>query len=409
MNFKFSLICVLIFVLIFTSCSKKSETQTAAAKTFDSYEKILHGDLSAFTGTWVNIRGERRQLRANGTFNSGETAYKFIIGNENDQHIAGTNYQWIVNMGGEAGGFEVWLYPAGTAIRNYDGDFIETDNTKDRIVIELIGSSYDVYYRLGEAPSVQTKTAAGSGSYAKILAGDFSDFAGTWANAYTQNQLFTNGVFVNSSTRSIDGITTGDFNENNGAYIWGLYDGGRLGYEIGLYPAGVQIYLGQNLVVSDTSKDRILIFQFDGFPTNDDVFYKESEASYQAAGNIPSDIAEIIHKRIEAIENGDIAAFRATLAPYEDNSDYNFQFRILAMFFGDLFGINADTAIEALANGDDVSEYARFLFHGVHRPVSRNTGLRITKIEINETYGYNVTVADNRMQEKIISFMFSSF
>ena len=290
MNYKFSLICVLIFVLIFTSCSKKSETQsqTAAAEhtqiteTADPYQKILTGDLSAFAGTWVNARGEIKQLRANGTLNAGETAYEFKIGNENDQHIAGTYYQWIVNMGGEAGGFEVWLFPAGSAIRNYDGDFIETDNSKVRIVIELIGSSAEIYYREGEAP-------------------------------------------------------------------------------------------------------------------------------IQTASNIPSDIAEIIHKRIEAIENGDIAAFRATLAPYEDSSDYNFQFRILAAFFGDLFGINADTAIEALANGDDVSEYARFLFNEVHRPVSRNTGLRITKIEINETYGYNVTVVDNKMQEKIISFMFSSF
>jgi hypothetical protein len=139
------------------------------------------------------------------------------------------------------------------------------------------------------------------------------------------------------------------------------------------------------------------------------VFYKESEVSYQAAANIPSDIAEIIHKRVEAIENGDIAAFRATLAPYEDGSDYNFQFRILAKFFGDLFGINADTAIEALANGDDVSEYAKLLFQGVHSPVSRNTGLRITKIEKNDAYGYNLTVVGNKMQENIISFMFSSF
>ena len=127
------------------------------------------------------------------------------------------------------------------------------------------------------AATITAESDDPNGSYAKILSGDFTDFAGTWANAYTQNQLFSNGVFVNSSTRSIDGITTGDFHENNGAYIWGLYDGGRLGYEIGLYSAGVQIYLGQNLVVSDTSKDRILIFQFDGFPTNDDVFYREDE------------------------------------------------------------------------------------------------------------------------------------
>jgi len=119
-----------------------------------SYVEILNGDLSAFTGTWVNGRGERRQLRANGTFNAGETAYGFKIGNENDQHITGTYYQWIVNMGGEAGGFEVWLYPADVAVRNYIEDYgwdvVATHITMDRIFVESVGSSYDVYYREGE-------------------------------------------------------------------------------------------------------------------------------------------------------------------------------------------------------------------------------------------------------------------
>ena len=305
MNFKFSLICVLIFVLIFTSCSKKSETQTTAAIAADSYEKILDGDLSA----------------------------------------------------------------------------------------------------------AQTKTAAGSGSYAKILTGDFSDFAGSWANVYTQNQLFVNGVFVNISTRSIDGITTGDFNENNGAYLWSLYDGGHLGYEIGLYPVGVQIYLGQNLVVSDTSKDRVLIFQFDGFPTNDDVFYKESEAAYQAAANIPSDIAEIIHKRIEAIENGDIAAFRSTLSEWEDGADYNYQLNILNRFFGDLFGINPAAFNEAISDGtEELSIYADKLFRGSHSPQKRNTGLRIKSItDDSDSLVYRVTTTNNRNEESVINFSYSSF
>jgi len=118
------------------------------------YDGIIYGDLFEFAGTWVNGRGERRQLRANGTFNAGETAYGFKIGNENDQHTAGTYYQWIVNMGGEAGGFEVWLYPAGVAVRNYIEDYgwdvVATHITMDRIFVESVGSSYDAYYREGE-------------------------------------------------------------------------------------------------------------------------------------------------------------------------------------------------------------------------------------------------------------------
>jgi len=42
-----------------------------------------------------------------------------------------------------------------------------------------------------------------------------------------------------------------------------------------LFPAGVPLMLGQNLIVTDTAKDRIFIYQFDGTVSNDDVFYLE--------------------------------------------------------------------------------------------------------------------------------------
>ena len=180
---------IVINAMVFTACTKKSartegstQPQTATAREAtaqtqthlaeeheggpgDDYEAlppgfgypytaILDGDLSEFAGTWVNGQGSRRVLTTNGTFNAGETAYGFKIGNENDQHIAGTYYQWIVNMGGEAGGFEVWLYPAGATVRNYIEDYgwdvVATHNTIDRIFLESVGSSYDVYYREGE-------------------------------------------------------------------------------------------------------------------------------------------------------------------------------------------------------------------------------------------------------------------
>jgi len=143
------------------------------------YTAILDSDLSDFAGTWVNGRGERRQLRANGTFNAGETAYGFKRGNENDQHIAGTYYQWIVNMGGEAGGFEVWLYPAGAAVRiyieDYGWDVVATHNTMDRIFVESVGSSYDVYYREGELRPPSDDWVLGSWMF---KSGSFVNFFG---------------------------------------------------------------------------------------------------------------------------------------------------------------------------------------------------------------------------------------
>ena len=57
---------VLIFVLMISACTKKSETQAAALSSADTNAKIMHGDLSDFAGTWVNGDGERVQLKADG-------------------------------------------------------------------------------------------------------------------------------------------------------------------------------------------------------------------------------------------------------------------------------------------------------------------------------------------------------
>jgi len=241
---------------MFASCTKKSET--TAAITADSYEKILEGDLSAFTGTWVNSRGERRQLMANGIFNAGETAYGFKIGNENDQYIAGTNYQWIVNIGGEAGGFEVWLYPAGTAIRNYDGDFIEMDNTKVRIVIESIGSNDDVYYREGELPN----------SDAKLLDSDLSAFAGTWVNN-------AGGTYTIPQPQSWENEFPGGFKQFDNYYTW-WHPAGDFG--IYLVPVGIDLILHGNVIPTDKTKIRLVTEDLHSAPV---VYYHEGEASAQ--------------------------------------------------------------------------------------------------------------------------------
>jgi len=256
---------IAITVMTFTACTKKSETQTqthhadeheggpgddyeALPPGFDCpYTAILRGDLFEFAGTWINGRGERRQLRANGTFNAGETAYGFKIGNENDQHIAGTYYQWIVNMGGEAGGFEVWLYPAGAAVRNYIEDYgwdvVATHNTIDRIFVESVGSSYDVYYREGE------------------LRPPSDDWVlGTW--------MFNNGSFVNffGQAPSIHFLTDKTVNvyEQGDQYlrlarsgIWGYTPEGRLFVE---YDWNTYYFLfssdGEELIIIDSDGDR---------------------------------------------------------------------------------------------------------------------------------------------------------
>jgi len=171
-----------ITAMAFSACSKKSEaqpqiataeqTQTAQTHHTDEYEggpgddyealppgfsypytAILDGDLSEFAGMWVNGRGDKYPLRADGVFDGGLNAYEFTRGaDKNSPYIAnGTNYEWLVNMGGEAGVFDIWLFPAGVDIKNRSGEIIQTDKTKDRIMFEYITTSNQVYYREGEA------------------------------------------------------------------------------------------------------------------------------------------------------------------------------------------------------------------------------------------------------------------
>ena len=117
------------------------------------YTAILEGDLSEFAGTWVNKRGGIYPLKADGVFDGGLNAYEFTRGaDKNSPYITnGTNYEWLVNMGGEAGVFDIWLFPAGVDIKNRSGEIIQTDKTKDRIMFEYITTSNQVYYREGEA------------------------------------------------------------------------------------------------------------------------------------------------------------------------------------------------------------------------------------------------------------------
>ena len=145
---------IAITAMAFTACNRGSGTHHASeyeGGPDDDYEAlppgfgypytaILDGDLSEFAGTWVNGRGDRYPLRADGVFDGGLNAYEFTRGaDKNSPYIAnGTNYEWLVNMGGEAGVFEIWLFPAGVDIKNRSGEIIQTDKTKDRIVFEYI-------------------------------------------------------------------------------------------------------------------------------------------------------------------------------------------------------------------------------------------------------------------------------
>jgi len=386
-----------VLTVIMTACAPKSETKsqtvaaTVTAASSGPHPEILNGDLSAFAGVWINEEEGRIELKPNGIINNGIEALNFT------RFTTDSTYGWAV--GTDYSNFNVTLYPVGISVIGGDG-ILQTDTTKVRITaVDIPYRSEEVFYREGEVPDLDGP----NGAFAKILAGDLSAFEGAWVNNQGDKR------YLNPDGTSGPGAS-GNFTKSfNGIYSWSVSEGGESGYGAALYPAGTEVWNedGQ-LLATDTTKVRITmgyVYLITG------VFYREWELPTQTASGVPPDIVEIINRRIAAAENGDIAAFRATLPHWEDYSDYTSQLIMLFDFFGDLFLIDEDVLYHAMAEGtDDLTVIADKLLRGNHPPSSRNTGLRVTNIEdAPDSWAYMVTITNNRNESYVYNFKYSSF
>jgi len=133
-----------------------------------------------------------------------------------------------------------------------------------------------------QAPK-ESKAAAQTDSYAKILNGDLSEFAGVWvSNTGHKSHLRADGTFF-------DGSTAENFRRNDdnvygtGAYYqWDILtipdeDGFYISQFVILFPAGVDIKEGNRIFQSDTAKARICMGQHDFVPASQ-IIYREETA-----------------------------------------------------------------------------------------------------------------------------------
>jgi hypothetical protein len=125
-----------------------------------------------------------------------------------------------------------------------------------------------------------------------------------------------------------------------------------------------------------------------------------------ADAGIPEDLIEMILKRFEAIENGDIAAFRSTLGEMEDGVDYYYQLGLIYTYFGDFFDITDDDFRDAVASSEGLAEIANALFFYEYPLRKRDTGLRVKKIEYGESTGLIVTAVNNQDEEACYYFTY---
>jgi hypothetical protein len=121
---------------------------------------------------------------------------------------------------------------------------------------------------------------------------------------------------------------------------------------------------------------------------------------------ITEDVVKMIVKRFEAIENGDVSAFRSTLPEIQDGVDYHYQLGLIFNFFGDLFDIDSDTFEDAVATGELLKEIAVKLFQSEPPLKSRNTGLKIKKLDVAAGLGLVVVATNNKNEEITYNFLY---
>jgi len=145
----------------------------------------------------------------------------------------------------------------------------------------------------------------------------------------------------------------------------------------------------------------------DGSTADGDIRYVTWPNGITTDEGIPEDAVNMMVRRFEAVENGDIAAFRSTLGEMEDGVSYYYRLGLLFKFFGDLFDIDPDVFEEAVAGGtEELPAIADKLLNGTPPLRNRNTGLKIKKIGYMPDGGLTVTVINNKNEETGYDFAY---
>jgi hypothetical protein len=252
--------------------------------------------------------------------------------------------------------------------------------------------------------------------YKKILNGDLSDFAGNWTNKMNDHlsnrELRANGTFGAGQSAVVFNLT------DRATYTWNVYteDGG--GFAVELYPVGVEVRNTRGIVPSDTTKVRIHSGHEPPFES-DQIYYLEVGRfitlpnSTIVDSRISESTVNMILKRFEAIENGDIAAFRTTLPEIEDGASMYHNLSLIFNYFEDFFDVDAEGFNYAVSEAEGLEPIMHTAFSRNFPLKNRNTGLFVKKMEIEtapdiNAFGYGklvkVTVTNNKNEEDVFYF-----
>jgi len=121
--------------LLFPACNKNK----SGKESYD-YSKILKGDLSDFAGTYVDGRGDKLELKADGSYRDYFIELHFSFDKDSGTYCLG--------LGSGQDSFSMYLFPVGVDAYNSDGKLVKTDKTKIRLHDNNPhpSSSDDLYY-----------------------------------------------------------------------------------------------------------------------------------------------------------------------------------------------------------------------------------------------------------------------
>jgi len=121
---------------------------------------------------------------------------------------------------------------------------------------------------------------------------------------------------------------------------------------------------------------------------------------------IDDEVVDLIFRHFEAIENGDVVAFRETLQG-QDGASINMHLGLITRYFWDI--VVADYQYEMFFDGEMGAGMTELgwqrVFHEEFPPVSRNTGMLLREIKQSNTYWGVVVTLQFYAQNEVVLFI----
>jgi len=303
---------IAITAMAFTACSKKSETQTATAEqTQTTVARYKIGDIGPGGGIVFYDKGNDlegwRYMEAAVNFDiTSSHAWGYFFNDIGTQTAIGTgkeNTRLMLTTGAapaaqacvdfRGGGKNDWFLPSKDELNELYKQRNHFESTRLSFWSSSQGNEYNAWnqnfdngkqeyndntndfaYSVRAIRSFSADTAAQSTTqtttpYAKILSGDFSDFAGRWVNDHGGGwvDLTKDGLLQDI------GYSVSNIKKIGDAYSWDLSTG-VVSMPVFLFPAGTEITDEDNRrVQTDTTKDRIAIDR----RYSNQVYYRQGE------------------------------------------------------------------------------------------------------------------------------------